>query len=473
MRHATSTMILVMLMLAGCAAPAVEADGGDSATPDAGATIDTGAAPDGNPEDVASDPASDAAGPPLVRSTDFAEAAGDVRNPDRGFYWWDWNEDAALVLVKVYLGDQCDTPTLPASVLTDLRARLGAHRAGGRRAILRFNYADDGVLNRCGLADAESLGIVLGHVSQLASIFAEHEDVIAFVEAGFFGMWGEWNQELAPAGTSLSAVESNRDELLLALLAAVPASRTVETRRPRFREELGGTPAELARVGLHNDCFLASADDWGTYDGARSIASWKAYVREATLVVPLGGETCNDDPTYTSCVAALAEMETLRFTYLHEGYLAAVIDRWRSEGCLDEIRRRLGYRMVVRAVEAPVSLAPGDPLTVRVELENVGFAPPSATRRLQVRLADAAGVVVDLGAPSTLDARSWAPGATHAIVVGETLPMDLLPGTYEVRLALLEDASDLPAYAMVFANDVRVRDDVRRENIVASIIVAE
>lgn len=456
--------IAMMVMLAGCPAPAVELDG---ATPDAGVAIDVGAPEDGNVVDVGSD----ASGPPLVRGTDFAEATGDVRNPDRGFYWWDWNEDAALVLVKVYLGDQCDTPTLPASVLSDLRARLGGHRAGGRRVILRFNYADDGLLNRCGLADAESLAIVLGHVSQLAPIFAEHEDVIAFVEAGFFGMWGEWNQELAPAGTSLAAVESNRDALLTALLAAVPASRTVETRRPRFREELGAAAADLARVGLHNDCFLASADDSGTYDGARTVAAWKAYVRDATLVVPLGGETCNDDPTYTSCTNAVTEMETLRFTYLHEGYLAAVIDGWRSEGCLDEIRQRLGYRMVVRAVEAPVSLAPSDALALRVELENVGFAPPSASRRLQVRLRDASGVVVDVGAPSTLDARSWAPGATHAIVVAEALPTDLLPGSYEVRLALLEDASDLPAYAMVFANDTRVRDDVRRENVVASIIV--
>jgi hypothetical protein len=81
----------------------------------------------------------------------------------------------------------------------------------------------------------------------------------------------------------------------------------------------------------------------------------------------MGGETCNDDPTYTACDHALAELELLRFSYLDEGYSPEVIARWESEGCLDEIRRRLGYRVVVRAVEAPVSIAPGETLQVNVD----------------------------------------------------------------------------------------------------------
>lgn len=460
-----SLPVVLVLVLAGC--PSTEP------TPDAGRTDGGGERDATSPLDAAADTggAFDAGGPPLVRSTDFAEASGDVRNPDRGFYWWDWNDDSPLVLVKVDLGEQCDVATLPTSVLDGVRDRLDGHRTGGRRVILRFQYADDGVLNRCGLADAESLDIVLGHVAQLGPVLHENEDVIAFVEAGFFGMWGEWNQEHAPAGTSLSTTETNRDQLLTALLAAVPGSRTIETRRPRFRDELAAAPAEMARIGFHNDCFLASDDDAGTYDGSRSITEWKAYVRDATLTVPIGGETCNDDVTYTACTNAVAEMELLRFTYLHEGYLEDVIDRWEREGCLDEIRERLGYRLVVRAVSAAPTLSPGDPLVVRVELENVGFAPPTAPRRAWLRLRDASGEAVDLGAPSTIDARAWTPGETHELLVSAPLPTELPAGAYEVRLVLLEDASDLPAYTMLFANDGRVRDDVRRENLVAHVTI--
>ena len=49
----------------------------------------------------------------------------------------------------------------------------------------------------------------------------------------------------------------------------------------------------------------------------------------------------------------------------------------------------------------------------------------------------------------------------------------VLHADYALRLALLEDASDLPAYAMLFANDERVRDDVRRENVVATVMITE
>lgn len=473
MRSATLAFVSVvvgtgaLLTLAGCDQEAPT--GGDGG-------LDGGG--DGGVQDARVPPDGDAAGPdasapPLVRNEDFAEASTDVRNPDRGFYWWDWNEDAALVLVKVYLGEQCAVATLPASVLGALRTRLDGHRGAGRRVILRFNYADDGVLNACGLADAESLDLVLGHVAQLAPVFTDYEDVIAYVEAGFFGMWGEWNQEHAPEGTSLSETEPNRDALLLALLAAVPATRSIEVRRPRFRDELGATGDSLARLGFHNDCFLASADDYGTYDGSHDIATWKAYIRDATLTVPMGGETCNDDPTYTVCLHALAELEQLRFSYLHEGYSPQVIARWESEGCLGEIRRRLGYRIVVLAVEAPLTVAFGELLRVRIELSNAGFAPPYDARRVQLRLRNLAGDAVDLGGPDTLDVTSWEPGTSFALSLSRVIPDGLQPGTWEVRLVLLEDVSDLPAYAMLFANDERVRDDVLRENRVATVVITE
>lgn len=461
--------MLMALLLASCEAGAV-GDGDAGAGADAATSVDAG---DAAARDDAGPPRADAGPEPaLVRSTDFAEAAGDVRNPDRGFYWWDWNDDASLVLVKVQLGAHCATATLPGSVASALRDRMGEHRAAGRRAILRFVYADDGVLNDCGLADAESIEIVEGHVAQLAAAMEEHVDVIAFVEAGFFGMWGEWNSEHAPDGTSLWTSEENRRRVLRALLDAVPDERAILVRRPRFRDELPFMAAELARIGFHNDCFLASATDYGTYDGARSVDEWKTYVRGVTTTVPLGGETCRDEPAFTACENAMAEMESLRWSYLHEGYHGDVIARWQSEGCIDEIRRRLGYRVVLRAVEAPLEVRAGGVLRVRMELDNEGYAPPYTARRVRLvlRSADASHVLeptVAIGA----DTRAWAPGATIAVELAADLPADLAAGTWEVRLVLLEDRSDAPAYAMVFANDDRVRDDVRRENVVARVVV--
>ncbi|MDQ3037861.1 MAG: DUF4832 domain-containing protein [Myxococcota bacterium] len=467
----SARVALLLVLLSACGPGVIEGD--DAGRRDASTTRDA-ATTDAAPPSDAAPGADTGTEPPLVRSTDFAEAAGDVLNPDRGMYWWDWSSTATLVLVKVQLGAYCGTATLPSSVTTELRARMDAHRTAGRRAILRFVYADGGVVNEaCMRADAESIEIVEGHIAQLAAAMEEHVDVIAYVEAGFFGMWGEWNSEHAPAGTSLWTSEENRRRVLRALLDAVPEERAILVRRPRFREELPFPPADLARLGFHNDCFLASADDYGTYDGDRSVAEWKTYVREATTTVPLGGETCRDELPFTTCENALSELETLRWSYLHEGYHEDVIARWESEGCMDEIRRRLGYRIVLRAVEAPVEVPVGGVLRVRMELDNEGYAPPYTTRRARLVLRNEAGAthVIEPLESTGADTRAWVPGATIEVELAAVLPAALEPGTWEVRVALLEDRSDAPAYAMIFANDERVRDDARRENVIATLVV--
>ncbi len=114
--------------------------------------------------------------------------------------------------------------------------------------------------------------------------------------------------------------------------------------------------------------------------------------------------------------------------------------------------------------------APGQSLRVHLEIENVGFAPPYDARRAQLSLRSASGEVVLLGAPVEVDVTSYLPGM-HTMELAATVPAATSAGTWELRLSLLEDASDAPAYAMLLANDARVRDDVRRENVLGTIAV--
>jgi hypothetical protein len=74
-----------------------------------------------------------------------------------------------------------------------------------------------------------------------------------------------------------------------------------------------------------------------------------------------------------------------------------------------------------------------------------------------------------VGAPIDVDTSGWLPGM-HALDLAAVIPA-AAAGTWELRVAMLEDASDLPAYAMLFANDTRVRDDTRRENVLATIMI--
>lgn len=459
MRSATFLWVWV---LAACGdGPAHAGDAGDHDTgsrPPDGGRVDAGVLP---PDAGARLDAG------LVRRDDFTEAAGTVPNPDRGLYAWDWDESVQLVLVKPHLGEWCDGTPLPSSFFDELGGRLAGHAAAGRRVILRFVYADDEVLNPCMRADAMSVDVIEAHLVQLAPLLAEHANVIAFVEAGLLGMWGEWNSEHAPPGTSLWTDIDVRRRVLAALLDAVPPGRPVLVRRPRFRQELETvlTADALARVGHHNDCLFASVDDYGTYDGDMTVEEWKTYLETVTLTAPTGGETCLDDPTYTACDNALPELERLRYTYVHKNYQRAVIDRWRAEGCFDEIDRRLGYRVVLRAVEAPPAAAPGATFPVVIEIENVGFAPPYVTRRLRAVLRDASGATtLETRALEGADTRTWLAGATVRATLEVTIPETQPAGDYTLHLLLLDDHSDALPHAMLFANTAPVADPTTREN---------
>ena len=93
-------------------------------------------------------------------------------------------------------------------------------------------------------------------------------------------------------------------------------------RHPRLKTDLYGseplTPREAftgipkARVGAHNNCFLASATDYGTW--SKNIIAEKAFYHQDNLFVPQTGETCNFDEAaqpFITCENAFRELAYL------------------------------------------------------------------------------------------------------------------------------------------------------------------
>ena len=123
--------------------------------------------------------------------------------------------------------------------------------------------------------------ILLLHLQQLKPILQANEDLISVMQAGFIGSWGEWyytsQAEFGGYGynqTNLTATNiANRKEVVEAILSALPKSRMIQIRTPTFKQGLYSKNAltntqafsesSLARIGHHNDCFLASSSDFG------------------------------------------------------------------------------------------------------------------------------------------------------------------------------------------------------------------
>ena len=390
-----------------------------------------------------------------------------VANPERGFMRYADCSAAPLsaatlagyraegvtqVFCMVYLRD-FRTRDLDDATLTLLRRQFDAVRSARMTTVLRFAYTDS--TNGDDAAPAQ----VLRHIAQLKPVLRENAYVIATVQAGFIGAWGEWyyTRHFGNAGTVSAADHANRKAVVDALLDALPATRSVQLRTPGFkRAYYGAAPltattaysgTAAARLGHHNDCFLASEDDFGTF---ADPAVERPYLAADSTYVPVGGETCAVNPPRSECASALAELARFHWSYLNADYHPDVLASWRSGGCLPEIQRRLGYRFAL--TEGTFDTA-GRSVRVRLGIRNEGFAAPYNARLVQLVLRDAAGALHRL--PLTADPRRWAPGATTTIEQDVPLPADLPAGSYRLGLALPDATpglTEVPEYAVRTAN---------------------
>lgn len=383
-------------------------------------------------------------------------------NPERGFHrsvdlvdgtGFDWVVDGGYTLGRSYvrLDDYRDAP-IPDALLQDLSAGFDEARASGIKVIPRFAY-------NFGFEDDAPLSRVLEHIGQITPVLQANADVIAVVQAGFVGAWGEWH-----ASTNDLTTPENSRQIAEALLDALPDSRMIQIRTPRAKEAMWGaalTPAEAfdgsykARAGHHNDCFLCNETDAGTYPSS-DIDVYKAFVAAETLFTPSGGETCqvNEGNQRGDCTTTLAEMELLHWSYANIEFFEPAIERWRNEGCFDTIDRRLGYRYRLIEADVPPQVRPGGQFVFRVLLHNDGFASLYNARPLFVVLDDGTNrYQVEL---ESVDVRGWAAGEDSAFEVRLELPGAVPSGTYDLALWLPDAADALrgnPAFSIRFANE--------------------
>ncbi len=414
-------------------------------------------------------------------SVSFAGTDDVFPNPERGFYRY--AGDLATIDAGT-LRDAADrgarlvyTPNdisayreqdLPPSYLEDLQQGFASLRKNGLKAVLRFAYnypaTESDYLN----AKDASLARVQRHIEQLSPIIDANADVIAVWQGGFIGAWGEWH-------TSSNGLDTPANKLKVrdSLLAALPDNRQLQVRYPGdlhtwFADEpsLDGDSATEAnaaedaasRIGFHNDCFLSSEHDVGTYEPPEQSATLRAFMREHTAVTASGGETCNQPEPVgarTTCADILREGADYHMAYLNRDYYQGFFDQWESEGCLPDVSRRLGYRFALESLDHTASAGAGEDVSVNVALENQGWSRLINDRPLVLRLSPAqGGEAVDLPLPD-LRLALLGGGESAAWQSTVALPADLPPGTYRVQVGAPDPApslADRAAYAIRFAN---------------------
>lgn len=462
--------------------------------------------------------------PPPTDTVTYIESAEDFPNPERGFYryaetsvknyhsldvnqmktWRDLLQadggNYKIYSTLVYRGIVLEGFTdkaLTADVLDKIKNDFAAAREAGVKLILRFAYTvstHSGVCPEgfiCPPYGDASKNIVLQHISQLKPLLQANADVIACMQMGFIGTWGEnfysdhfGDPSSNGRGKLIDKNWMDKNEVLKALLDALPADRMIQVRTPQMKQRFvygvnAATNSEAlteseayaatskARIGFHNDCFLSSPDDYGTYDdyGNSSSPHVNAYsiLHNYAMLdgkyVPVGGETCDD--TYSpqnNCETAgkaQTEMRNMHYSFLNCAYNNDVNNDWQTGGCMDAIKKDLGYRFVLRSAIFPAQpVKAGMQFSFVLNIENIGYASPYNERPVKLIMRNHAdGTIFSFDVDT--DARKWWSGKINfktTIVTKSDMPK----GSYDLFIYLPDKYPSIaarPEYAIRFANE--------------------
>jgi len=246
----------------------------------------------------------------------------DFTNPERGFYipsgttashfellqadqlrnyrLTPYKAGKASYLVKaslIYRGYELDLfkdKPLSEDFLNNLQKDFDAVKEAGCKMILRFAYTNTAKGGDCKdeykicppYGDAP-VAVTLHHIQQLKPLLQKNAAVIAALQEGFIGIWGEnyftdhfGDASMNGIGIIPDSSWQQRNRLLKALLDALPVNRMVQVRTPQIKQKYVYGPSapvtskpltikdafnnfDKARIGFHNDCFLSTPDDYG------------------------------------------------------------------------------------------------------------------------------------------------------------------------------------------------------------------
>ncbi|HSD13407.1 MAG TPA: DUF4832 domain-containing protein [Flavobacterium sp.] len=415
------------------------------------------------------------AGIAQTATVNYTPSTAVIANPERGFYKHTevhsssytgldqstlngYRSNYVTLILRVFYMESFVNGPISDSYLNNMQSDFTKIRNAGLKCIVRFAYSD----NTNGVLDAPK-SIILQHINQVKNLLISNEDVICSVQAGFIGTWGEWyytNHFGMPPST---ADYVNRKEVVDAILSALPTTRMVQIRTPKLKQRTYNTSTPLsqdqafngtalARVAHHNDCFLASSSDYGTYE---NTSTEYPYLDQETKYLAMGGETCAVNEPRSKCPTAMAEMEKFHWTYLNMGYNPSVISGFQAEGCYPDMQKRLGYRYELISGTFPQMARAGTTMTVVLKVRNSGFSTLFNARTVFLVLRNTSNSQ-EYRIPLITDPRYWSNKTEQTISEQVVLPSNMIAGNYKMYLYLPDKKGNLalrPEYSLRLSNE--------------------
>ena len=424
----------------------------------------------------------------------------DLANPERGVAYWSGtndNDPHTLKYLFLYLGGSCNASLTwqgrnsvnTSQVLKDWATAAVAIRDVGRKIIFRPRYDMAGAAgkpNVCGKVEGSSYSTMQNHVQAIAAMLsnAEIKPIIAFIEMGYLGSYGEWHTFGADCGPNVNACRPYAPVLLAATATNdrihfakyvidtyrnAGLLRPVQLRRPGFVKDLEfNLGVQSDKMGFYNDCFMVNANDGGTFiriesdflnypalypSSVMDPATAKSYMQSKVGDGSQGGESCpngyNTETWRVSPTTVPTRLDSDGFSYLHGSWATdfrqTMINAIATPNVWDAIKSRLGYRYQVTQVTYPSTATIGASVTMSVSINNSGFARIPQDRTAYLVLMGPVNYIVGSINPKSNTytlisptsqfnntARSWVKGTTT--VFSQTFAAPTVAGMYTLHL---------------------------------------
>jgi hypothetical protein len=310
------------------------------------------------------------------------------------------------------------------------------------------------------LDDPQTLAAHLDFISRLGNRYDGHPD-IEHIDLGTVGWWGEWHMSQS-TNAPMPTIETQK-KIVDAYLAAFKKTPLVML--------IGG--GEMLKYAVENGAGWR-ADCLGDMGGfSRTWCHMRmAYPKmlpaadagDAWKTAPVAWETCWDMRKWVD------EGWSLRFIFnyalaLHGSFLnnksASLPEGENIRLEVERFLRRLGYRLVLKELSHPPTAQPGNEIQLAMKWQNMGSAPCYKPYRVAYRLSHDQGserifvgsATVNKWLPGSIELfteeffqepTDLPPGEVHDVVDTIRLPDDLLPGSYALSLAVVDQADTKP-----------------------------
>lgn len=314
------------------------------------------------------------------------------------------SEDGSTSLVQQYIYlSRYAQRAIDDQGLQNIQTIFDGLREHGYKAILRiaYNWWGENQYNPNWANEVEREPWIYTHLEQLKPILQQNIGLIAVMQAGFIGRWGEWHN------SSLASNQNAKNKVVNKLLEIIPEPYNIGVRYPNHKNSLTlGNESERSRLSYHNDFFTAGEHPYASgNDFVPGDAWYNQVMAEAPRLFILGempyerDEEWGFNTVFNSNVGLniFKEHHYSAFDITQNNSLN--IRSWKTnkvtpgelsrnrilfdesyftEGetkvartLYDFIRDHLGYRINVKAAELS---AEGGSLAYKIDLTNTGFA---------------------------------------------------------------------------------------------------